>query len=511
VFENSQIVKDRYQIKNILGQGGTAITYAAIDLETQETVVLKVMSLRRAQDWKAIELFEREAQILAQLEHPAIPKYLGYFQLDTDRDREFYIVQTLAPGTPLATLIDRGWEPTVTEVEDIANQILGILDYLHRLSPPIIHRDIKPQNLIKNSEGQIFIVDFGAVQATYHQTITGGSTVVGTYGYMAPEQFRGQAFLSTDLYGLAATLLFLLTRTDPGKLPQKQLKINFRSAIKLPSKFADWLERMLEPIVEQRFTTAAEALAVLNGVRSLPPRLANNRPRKPNDSPIRAIFDESEMTISIPPVRLRTPNSQQLCLVAAIANFILLVSVFFIVTSAPLFDPIKLLFFGSSYIIFSLSLAGYTIYGNLSEIKFKIHHNRYQLQHWLGGYLCYKSVGNIEALQIAINKSWMPILPFDRSRVTIALQNKPHLLFCILDRLMRDKPKTWKFILDPIERLRHKYTLALLLTPAENYWLASELNIFLDRALRRQKLYDLAIDKLSQPSQTVESVVPLHQ
>jgi eukaryotic-like serine/threonine-protein kinase len=488
MYQSGVIINDRYQVKDILGQGGTAITYAAIDLETRETVVLKVMSLRRAQDWKAIELFEREAQVLAQLEHPAIPKYLNYFQLDSERDREFYIVQTLAQGTPLATLIDRGWEPTVNEVEDIANQVLGILDYLHRLSPPIIHRDLKPQNLIKSIDGKISLVDFGAVQATYHQTITGGSTVVGTYGYMAPEQFRGQAFLSTDLYGLAATLLFLLTRTDPGKLPQKQLKINFRSAVKLPPKLAGWLDRMLEPIFEQRFTTAAEALAVLKGVRSLPPRLANNRPRKPTDSPIRAICDENELTILIPPVRLRTANSQQLCLVAVITNFILIVSIFFIVTSAPLFDPVKLLPIGSSYTIISLSLAVYTIYGNISEIKFKIQNNRFQLDRWLGGYLCYKCVGNIGDLKVSINKDMLPILPFDRSRVLIELQNKPHLL---------------AFALDRIKRLHRKYSLALLLTPAENHWLASEINIFLDRALRRQKLDDLAIDK-------ADPVIPSH-
>jgi eukaryotic-like serine/threonine-protein kinase len=508
MYQSGTIVNDRYQIKTILGQGGTAITYQAIDLETQETVVLKVMSLRRAQDWKAIELFEREAQILAQLEHPAIPKYLDYFQLETERDREFYIVQTLARGTPLATLIDRGWEPTVAEVEDIANQVLGIIDYLHRLSPPIIHRDIKPQNLIKSSDGKISLVDFGAVQATYHQTITGGSTVVGTYGYMAPEQFRGQAFLSTDLYGLAATLLFLLTRADPSKLPQKQLKINFRSAVKLPPKFADWLDRMLEPIVEQRFTTAAEALAVLNGVRSLPPRLANNRPRKPNHSPIRAICDESEMTLSIPPVRLRTPNSQQLCLVATIANFILLVLIFFIVTSTALFDPIKLLSIGASYTIFSLSLLVYTIYGNLSEIKFKIHNNRYQLQHWLGGYLCYKSSGKIEDLQITINKSRIPILPFDRSRVIVTFDRQPRLLAFILDRLREYAPELLEFIPAPIARWRQKHPLALLLAPAENYWLASELNIFLDRALRRQKLADLESEEVSQPSEQKELLAP---
>jgi eukaryotic-like serine/threonine-protein kinase len=153
------------------------------------------------------------------------------------------------------------------EIKNIAIQILEILTYLHRQQPPIVHRDLKPSNILKTADGKIYVVDFGAVRQAYHDTFMWGSTVVGTYGYMAPEQFRGQAFLSTDLYGLATTLLFLLTRADPSKLPQKQLKINFRSAVKLPVKFADWLDRMLEPIVEQRFTTATEALAVLKGLQ----------------------------------------------------------------------------------------------------------------------------------------------------------------------------------------------------------------------------------------------------
>jgi len=96
-------------------------------------------------------------------------------------------------------------------------------------------------------------VDFGAVQDTYQNTVTGGSTVVGTYGYMAPEQFRGQAVLSTDLYGLGTTLLFLLTQQSPADLPQRKLKIDFRSHVNISSDFADWLKKTIEPIMEDRF------------------------------------------------------------------------------------------------------------------------------------------------------------------------------------------------------------------------------------------------------------------
>ncbi|MEO0868905.1 MAG: protein kinase, partial [Cyanobacteria bacterium J06642_11] len=91
------------------------------------------------------------------------------------------------------------------------------LDYLHGLNPPIIHRDVKPQNIIWSQNGRIFLVDFGAVQTVYQNTIAFSSTVVGTFGYMAPEQFRGQAYPTTDLYGLGTTLLALLTHQNPGE------------------------------------------------------------------------------------------------------------------------------------------------------------------------------------------------------------------------------------------------------------------------------------------------------
>jgi len=211
LHQPGDIIAERYRIIDILGQGGIGITYAAEDLKTGERVALKAVSLRRMDDFKVLELFEREVRILAQLNHPAIPHYLDYFQVDKRRNRFFYLVQQLAEGHSLAVLVEKGWHPDEAEVRHIATQILEILIYLQQLTPPVIHRDIKPQNIIRREDGKVFLVDFGAVQDVYHNTVTGGSTVVGTYGYMAPEQFRGQAVLATDLYALGATLIFLLT------------------------------------------------------------------------------------------------------------------------------------------------------------------------------------------------------------------------------------------------------------------------------------------------------------
>jgi len=261
--QQGEIIGDRYSILYILGQGGIGITYAAEDLKTGEKVALKAVSLRRTDDLKVLELFEREARILAQVQHPAIPRYIDYFEVGKRRDRFFYLAQQLAEGQSLARLIENGWHPPATEVRWMANQILDILVYLQHLVPPVIHRDIKPQNIIRRDDGQIFLVDFGAVQDVYHQTITGGSTVVGTYGYMAPEQFRGKAVLATDLYGLGATIIYLLTSKSPTDLPQRKLKIDFDiyfngAAKRAPLEARARLESNLKRIADDRNLSYAQ-------------------------------------------------------------------------------------------------------------------------------------------------------------------------------------------------------------------------------------------------------------
>jgi serine/threonine protein kinase len=257
------IIAARYQLAELLGEGVSGSTYRAIRLEDGAAVAIKILSLRHLNDWKQLELFEREAKVLSQLNHPQIPKYLDYFHVDTPENRAFYIVQQLAPGKPLTAWVQAGWRGTEADVRDIASQLLEILQYLHQHSPPLIHRDLKPHNIIRNEDGRVFLVDFGAVQDVYNNTLLKGSTVAGTFGYMAPEQFRGLAVPASDLYGLGATILYLLTHRSPADLPQARLKLSFRAHVNISEHFADWLEKMLEPDTSERFPSADVALDAL--------------------------------------------------------------------------------------------------------------------------------------------------------------------------------------------------------------------------------------------------------
>ena len=326
LHQSEEIIAQQYRILKTLGRGGVGITYEAIDLESSQLVVLKVLSLRGMKDWKALELFEREASILSRLNHPAIPRYIGYFQIDYPGDRCFYIVQQLATGKSLAALVEKGWKPHEADVRDLAAQILEILVYLQEFIPPVIHRDIKPQNIIRSDSGKLFMVDFGAVRDRYHNTVTGGSTVVGTFGYMAPEQFRGQAILSTDLYGLGTTLLFLLTGKSPADFPQRKLKIKFRSRVRVSQEFAFWLERMIEPAAEDRWQSAKDALAALRGEQTLANSLTQ-RLHKPRYSPITLTRIEERLVVDIPPVWLRSKSSRLLGLLSLIITGVSFLSV----------------------------------------------------------------------------------------------------------------------------------------------------------------------------------------
>jgi eukaryotic-like serine/threonine-protein kinase len=347
-----QIINQRYRILYKLGQGGVGITYAALDLQTSEQVALKVLSIRRISEWKKMELFEREAKILSQLNHPAIPRYLDYFQVDTNSDHFFYIAQQLAPGNSLSMLVENGWRPHEGEIRQIATQILEILIYLHSLVPPVIHRDIKPQNLILSLnypqcnevidclfnnyrlvDLRVFLVDFGAVADSYHNTLTGGSTVVGTFGYMAPEQFHSKAFPSTDLYALGATLLFLLTGKSPVDLPQNKLKINFRDYVCTEAYFASWLERMLEPVITDRFSSAEDALLTLLGQKVLRPQLPKKTHLLVSDS------DNNSLTVEVPPSYLYN-NFSLVFLFFSIALIGVLVLIYWVI----IIDYIGLLF-----------------------------------------------------------------------------------------------------------------------------------------------------------------------
>lgn len=294
------LIRNRYRLIEILSDKNFQITYKAEDIIKNNLVVIKSLSLRNIHDWKILDLFEREAKILSSLNHHGIPRYLDYFFEDSLKNRHFYLVQELISGQSLGDLVTQGWHGNEAEIKAITKQILEILKYLQGYKPAVIHRDIKPDNIIRRDDGKIFLVDFGSVKERFSMTLNKGNTFVGTLGYIPPEQLQGKAYFASDLYSLGATALFLLTHRSLDELPHKKMKVKFRSQVSISEPFADWLEKMLEPIVEERFTSAKEALKALNNNQGSCQKLPLTRPQ-PKGSRIDLMKTNQYLKIKIPP------------------------------------------------------------------------------------------------------------------------------------------------------------------------------------------------------------------
>ncbi len=279
MLQPEQILQDRYQIQRRLGDNGIRQTWLALDLQAPDgensAVVVKLLAFGGTVQWDDLKLFEREAQILKQLNHPRIPQYIDYFCID-DRTLWFALIQEYIPGRTLWFALIQEYIPgeslkeklavgkrfTEKRARKIAVEVLNILTYLHELNPGVLHRDIKPSNLIWGDDNRIYLVDFGAVQdKAAREGVT--FTVVGTYGYAPMEQFGGRAVAASDLYALGATLIHLLTGTCPSDLPQQDLRLQFTDRVNLSPSFVSWLQKLIEPAPEQRFTSAQQALNAL--------------------------------------------------------------------------------------------------------------------------------------------------------------------------------------------------------------------------------------------------------
>ncbi|MCA9651272.1 MAG: serine/threonine protein kinase [Myxococcales bacterium] len=249
---------ERYQVMDPLGRGGTGHTFRGIDRATNRQVAIKVLSLRDLPDWKRFDLFEREAAVLGTLDHPGIPRYIDRYASEASGD--YFLVMELVEGTPLSRRMAEGKRLSPSELRGVLEQGLAILEYLHGLSPPVIHRDIKPANLLLDPQGTLHLVDFGGVRLAARSE--GNSTMIGSFGYMAPEQLHGEATTATDLYALGATIAALHAGVEADRLPHDGLHVDL-DALELPPALAPALRRMLEPDPKARVRTVPEVRALL--------------------------------------------------------------------------------------------------------------------------------------------------------------------------------------------------------------------------------------------------------
>ncbi len=289
------VLQDRYYLTSVLGQGGFARTYLAEDQgRFNELCALKEFIPSQTSEYvleKSKELFQREAAVLYQIQHPQIPQFRATFEYNLEESPRLFLVQDYVKGKTYHDLLNlrksKGQTFSEAEVRSLLQQVLPILDYIH--AKGIIHRDISPDNLIlRDLDQRPVLIDFGVVKEIVTRLQVSNSaaqvTTVGKLGYAPVEQLQtGRAYPSSDLYSLAATTVVLLTGREPQELyDDTTLSWHWQKWAAVSPEFAQILNRMLHYRPGDRYSAASHVLAAL---QTLPPTAGPDR-REPQAVPL---------------------------------------------------------------------------------------------------------------------------------------------------------------------------------------------------------------------------------
>ena len=237
------VLDGRYKIIDYVAKGGMGAVYKAVDLTISGIWAVKEMldyfDNEKEREY-AINRFATEAQILYELDHESIPKFVDCFI----SENRYYLIMEFVEGIDLRKQLEDAQEIGKQGLEewDVTNwsmQLCDVLHYLHSQDPPIIYRDLKPGNIIVSQENKVFLIDFGIARLFDPRT---KGTMVGTQGYAPPEQYRGQAEPRSDQYSLAACMHHLLT----GKDPRNDVPFTFPLIRTIRQDLSEKMEKVLE-------------------------------------------------------------------------------------------------------------------------------------------------------------------------------------------------------------------------------------------------------------------------
>jgi len=249
------------RVQRVLSQSVHGRLYLAADAAGRP-VAIKELVFAHAPDAERVEAFQRESRLLEALSHPNIPRLHASFSEGEGAQVRFYLVQDYVSGESLAARLEHH-RFNETEVRKIAREVLRILGFLHSRQPPVLHRDVKPANLLRREDGHIVLVDFGSARAL-RDGRTHEATLNGTFGYMAPEQLGGSVSPVSDLYALGASLLHLLSRRPPETLLSGDWELAFTREIHVSEHFRAFLRKLVARRPEDRYPSAADALLALD-------------------------------------------------------------------------------------------------------------------------------------------------------------------------------------------------------------------------------------------------------
>ena len=255
---------DNYQIIRELGRNreGGRITYLAEYGDTGQQVVVKQFRFAQEASWQGFKAYEREIQILQEIEHPRVPQYLHSFETEDG----FCMVQEYQDAPSLASKTSF----TPLEIKQIIVSVLEILVDLQQRIPPIIHRDLKPENILVDRDNRAYLIDFGLARVGDLELAT-SSIIAGTPGFIAPEElFNRPLTKASDLYSVGATAIALMTHTPSSNLSNlidDSYQFQFSHLlVAINPDFIAWLHKMVAPQLKDRFPDAETALNELKSI-----------------------------------------------------------------------------------------------------------------------------------------------------------------------------------------------------------------------------------------------------
>ncbi len=272
--DGQRLKSGKYIVDRQLASGGQGVAYLAhagdmarssvstdsVSADSVPKVVLKEFVLpvytSRTVRKQALERFENEARILEELSHPQIVKLIDFFL----EDHRAYLVLEHIDGMSLRQLVAKNGPMPLADIISLSMQMCDVLEYLHSLSPAVVHRDFTPDNLILDSSGRLVLIDFNVAQQKQWTTT---STVVGKHAYLPAEQFRGKPTTQSDLYAMGATLFFLFSGKDPQPITSSHPR-DFDENV--AGEFDEIVSKLTATESEDRYQTAAEARSALRSV-----------------------------------------------------------------------------------------------------------------------------------------------------------------------------------------------------------------------------------------------------
>ncbi|MCI8484021.1 MAG: serine/threonine protein kinase [Lachnospiraceae bacterium] len=259
MLKSGTVLKDRYEIKGLLGAGGVSQVYAAYDREGKRTQVIK--EIRNYHKDQVRVMVQKEAELIQRLKYPYFP---ALEEVITGKD-VCYLVMEYLEGETLEKILQRTGPQSQEDVVCWAKDMCLVLGYLHNCKPPVIYRDMKPGNIMLQPGGNLRLIDFGGVwEKRNGQKIPEVS--LGTKGYAAPEQLAGEEVdARTDIYGLGVTMYHLLTGKDPRQFPCEQYGIR-RWNRRLSRKLEKIIQTCTRKNPKERYDSCEELLSVLKTV-----------------------------------------------------------------------------------------------------------------------------------------------------------------------------------------------------------------------------------------------------